>query len=399
MTTLSRLLRTLGATLAVAALVLPGATVALANGVGDLYVAVPDGVAEVHLAAEAIKETVDVGSGGGAHLAFTNDGVSLFVVDANGGLQRIDIESISVDQTYSLSKDAVAGAHPKGTSLFVALAGQSALAVLPKDETAVADGPTLSGAADLLAADRRENRMVAAQAGHSWLDIVEPASAKVTNVTMDGDIVSIVIARAEGYAYVAMTSPDQVARVLLETGAVEWKATLPGAPSALAAVPAAAVEAIGDKLYRAKDGKAAAWSTTRTGIVGPVTQLAASDEGAFVYAATGAGIIAVNTAQPDAAPAASVVIAKSVFLAPVPKESSLYKGGSGTGPDPSGGTGKGAGEGGKPSHAPATDTDGGTPLFRPAGQDPLLLIAIGAAIVVGVLLGSYTLMRRTVGEG
>lgn len=405
MTTLTRLLRALCATLVVAGLVIPGASVALANGVGDLYVAGPDGVVEVFLAGQKIETTVDVGAAA-AHLAFTNDGSSLFVVDAKGGLQRINIENINVDRTYSLSKNAVAVAHPKGTSLFVALAGEAALAVLPQDETATTEGPTLSGAADLLATDRRENRLVAAQAGHSWLDIVEPASAHVTKVQVDGDIVAIAVARAEGYAYVAMEAPNQLVRVSLTTGEADWKTDLPGAPSALTAVPEAAVVAIGDKLYHVKDGKASAWSTAKTGISGPVTELATSDEGAFVYAATEAGVIAVNAAQPDAEPAANVAVAEGVWLAPIPKESSLYKGtGAGTGPEASNGTGEGngttnnTGNGTKASHAPATDTeDDGGPLWHRSGPDPLLLFGFGGAIVVGVLLGSYALMKRTVGE-
>jgi len=403
MTTLTRLLRALCATLAVAGLVLPGASIALANGVGDLYVAGPDGVVEVFLAGRRIETTVDIG-GAAATLAFTNDGSSLFVVDAKGGLARINIETINVDRTYTLAKDAAAIAHPKGTSLYIALAGEAALAVLPQDETATTEGATLSGAADLLAADRRENRIVAAQAGHSWLDILEPASAHVTRVQVDGDISAIAVARSEGYAYVAMEAPNQVVRVSLATGETDWKVDLAGAPSALTAVPEAAIVAVGDALYRVKGGRAAEWSTAKTGVTGPITELTTSDEGAFVYVGTDAGVIAVNAAQPDAAPAAEVAVPEGVWLAPIPKESSLYKGtGAGTGPESSTGTGEGTssgnGTGTAASHAPATDTEGdGGPLWRRSGPDPLLLFGVGGVIVLVVLLGSHALMKRTVGE-
>ena len=400
MTTMTRLLRVLAVTLAVAGLVVPGASVALANGLGDLYVAAPGGVDEVFLAGDKIVNTVDI-TAGATKLAFTPDGASLFVVDGKGGLERIDIESISLAQTYALTKDAVAIAHPKGTSLFIAEANEAVLAVLPKDEAATTTGPTLSGTADLLAADRNENRLVAAQAGHSWLDIVEPASAHVTNVTLDGDIVAIAIARAEGYAYIAMESPNQVARVSLETGAVDWRADLPGAPSALTAVPEAAIVAVGDRLYRVKGDKAAAWSTGTTGIKGDVTELATSDEGAFVYVAAGDGIVAVSVAMPSDAPAAKVAHADVAWMAPIPKESSLARG-NGDGPAAGAGIANGSqasqGSGARASHAPATDTEGdGAPLFRPAGQDPLLLLGVGVAIVAGVLFGSRALMKRTVG--
>jgi DNA-binding beta-propeller fold protein YncE len=401
MTTLTRLLRALGATLAVVGLVLPGASVALANGLGDLYVAVPGGVDEVFLAGQQIVTTVDV-TGGGSDLAFTNDGAFLFVVDASGGLGRINIEEIRPDQSYTLAKDAVAVAHPKGTALFIALKDDAALAVLPRDETTTSEGPTLSGAADILAADPHENRFVAAQSGHSWLDIVEPSSAHVTRVQLDGDIVAVAIARAEGYAYVAMEGPNQVARVSLATGAVDWKADLSGAPSALAAVPEAAVVAVGDALFRVKDGQAAPWSTAATGIKGLVTQLSASYEGAYVYVATEDAILAINEAQPDSAPAAEVAVAGAAFLAPIPKESSLYKGrGAGTGPGSSAGAGNatGTGAGNSASQAPATDTEGDRgPLWHRSGRDPLLPIGVGAAIVVGVLLCSRALLKRTILE-
>jgi hypothetical protein len=101
-------------------------------------------------------------------------------------------------------------------------------------------------------------------------------------------------------------------------------------------------------------------------------------------------------------------VPEGAWLAPIPKESSLYKGtGAGTGADASPGTGEGNGttnntgngNGANASYAPATDTegDGGRP-WRRAGPDPLLLGGVGAAIVLGVLLGSYALMKRTIGE-
>jgi hypothetical protein len=400
MPTLTRFLRALVATLVVAGLVVPGASTALANGLGDLYVAAPGGVDEVFLKGEQIVTEVEIG-GGASHLAFTNEGASLFVIDGEGGLQRIDIESISVAQSYSLTTDAAAIAHPKGTSLFIALAGEARLAVLPEDEDATTGGPTLSGAPDLLAADRHENRFVAAQAGHSWLDVVEPASAHVTNVTMDGDIVAIAIARDEGYAYVAMEDPNQVARVALATGKVDWRADLSGAPSALTAVPEAAIVAIDDGLFRVKGGKAAPWSTEATGVEGPVIDLATSDEGAYVYVATEERIIAVNVTMPDTKPAAAVALAETAWLAPVPKASSLVPNGgddTDTGSGTGTGTGTGDGTGEDASNAPATDTeDEGGPLWHRSAPDPALLFGVGAAIVGVVLGGTYAVMRRTIG--
>jgi hypothetical protein len=200
-----------------------------------------------------------------------------------------------------------------------------------------------------------------------------------------------------------MEGPNQVLRVSLATGKADWKVDLDGAPSSITAVPDAAIVAVGDALYRIKDGKGAAWSTGRTGISGPVTQLATSDEGAFVYVATQEAIIAVNGAQPDAAPAALVALSGGAWLAPIPKESSLHRGGGeGTGPASSAGTGgdSGNGEGNGPSRAPATDAEGeGRSLWRRSGPDLLLLGGVGAAIVVGVLIGSRALLKRMTGEG
>lgn len=130
-----------------------------------------------------------------------------------------------------------------------------------------------------------------------------------------------------------------------------------------------------------------------------MTELATSDEGAFVYAATDEGVIAINEAQPGLRARRVRGRGRGASLAPIPKESSLSKGSGGsTGPLSSNGTGNTSGSGnGKPTHAPATDTEGGGPLFR-VGPDPVLLLAVGGVIVVGVLLGSHVLLKRIVAQ-
>jgi hypothetical protein len=403
MTTLPRILRVLAATMVAALAALPAAGPALANGLGDLYVAMPGRVDEVFLAGEEVVNKVDI-KAGPARLAFSPDGSSLFVVNAEGALGRIDIETISFAKTYDVT-DAVAIAHPKGDSLYITRKGEAVLKVLQDGEDAATAGPALHGVADILASDRHEYRFVAAQKGHAWLDIVEPASATVRKATLDGDVVGVSIARDEGYAWVALKGPNSVARVNLDTGGVTKLATLPGAPTAITAVPEAAVVAIGARLYRVKDGKAAAWSDTITGIKDDVVSLATSDEGAFVYAATAKAIVAVNVANPRTAPAAEVAMADPVALAPVPKASSLVpKGGdnagNGTGNGTGNGKGNGTGNGTGPGHsrAPATDTEDSGPLWTRPGQDLAPMLWAGGAIVLAVLFGSRLLMKRSLGE-
>jgi len=92
------------AALAVASLVAlgPVARPALANGIGDLYVAAKGGVDEVHVLSQSIVNTVDLTPAPTA-LAFSPDGRSLYAADGGRFVTRIDIETIDWLSTWTSS--------------------------------------------------------------------------------------------------------------------------------------------------------------------------------------------------------------------------------------------------------------------------------------------------------
>jgi hypothetical protein len=394
MTTPSRTLRLLVAILAVAVVAVPAARTALANGLGDLYVAVPEGVAEVRLVDERIEATVDAGAATG--LAFTNDGAYLFVVDDAGALSRIDIETISLDKTYTLPAAALAVAHPEGDALLLALEGQRALGVLADGSDDPTTGPELRGMPDLIAADRLDHRAVAARYGEPWVDIVETPSGSVESATLDGEVVALAVADDTGYAYAATTGPNRLWRVALDTGSVDWGGKLDGKPSAVTAVDDAAIVAVGADLVRVTGEDVVPWSETDD----DVTALATSDEGQFVYLATADAVLAIDKDHPTAEPRATVALDEPTALAPVHKASTLVANGGQTIDPEDGSAGSANGTHPQSTKAPATDTeDGPGPLWRRAGPDPVVLFGGGGAIVLLVLLASRELIKRSVGEG
>jgi DNA-binding beta-propeller fold protein YncE len=395
MTNRTRLLRVLASAAMAACLVLSGGSGVLANGVGDLYVADPTGVQELYLKAARIEQSVPV-TPGPSMLAFTPDGKTLYAGDGTASLTEIDIASISVAGSVTLPSAAVAIAHPRGTALFIAYKDQKSLGTLLDGDSKVGSGALLPGTPDILAADRHEARLVAAQAGKPWISIIEPLSAKVQPVGngvtgIGGNVVAIAVARDEGFAYVATTSPNRVARIRLDTGAVTWNVPLDAAPSAIAAVSGAAVVAIDTRVLKVAAGKLSAFADAG----GPVLGLAGNDEGKFAYIATTSAVTAIALADPTAKPASKVALAKGrpAALAPVPRDSSLATSSSGSqasaGASP-GGTGPAAAR----SRPPATDTVGGGPLFVRPGQDLTAVLAAAAAIAVAVLVGSRKVIAR-----
>jgi hypothetical protein len=374
---------------------IPGVGGVLANGVGDLYVATPAGVHEVYLLGGSVVETVPI-EPGPVRLAFTPDGRSLYAGDGSRSLVRIDLESISLAQTYHLPAAAAGIAHPRGDALLLAYPDSRALGILIAGDDTPSAGPGLPGPADILAADRRETRVVAAARGQSWVAIVEPASAAVTKVDVEGKVTAIAIARDEGFAYVATTGPDRLALVSLDSGTVTWSTPLDGAPADVTAIPSAAIVAVGDRLVRVAAGKAGPW----TDLPADTLRLATSDEGGFVYAGTASTVYAIAVADPTAKPAASVKIpgGTPATLAPVPRSSSLARAGAGAASIGQPGSSPGVGSGGHASGPPATDTTSGGARFRPAGPDALTLFGSAGVIALVLMAGARLAFRRLLDE-
>jgi len=414
----TRLLRTIGAAAVAACVVLAGGSgrLALANGVGDLYVADPSAkaVLEVYLKTSSIEKPIDVQSAADA-LAFTPDGQTLYSSDGSTDLYQTRISDLSVTGPVKAAAPVTAIAHPMGSSLFLALQGSRQLSVLIDGSSTVIDGPTLPAVPTLLAADSREARFAAADAGGTWVSIVEPASGKVVEANqgkpLGGKVVAMAIARAEGYVWVATTGQDRVFLISLSTGAVVNSAPLnDGPPTAIAALGNYAVVASGARLDKVVAQSVTPWATAP----GQVSGLAADLYAAFLYVATTDKVTALDVADPRATPQASVTMpggTKPGALAPVPNKGSSLTSTGGTAPSagttpsatPSPSGRAAAATPGMPTptprrtHAPATDTVPAARASGPGADLGSLLLGVGA-VVVAVVVGSRYLIRRLIGE-
>jgi DNA-binding beta-propeller fold protein YncE len=360
----------------------PAVSVAFANGIGDLYVAQAKGVDEVHVASHAVVNTVPLTPAPTA-LAFTPDGTKLYT--ANGGrfVTRIDIETISVADRLPVPANAIALAHPKGDLLAIAFESLKVVDFLdPTDDTLRAT-ETLPGAVDLIAADRRDPRLVAAEFGASWIAVIDPSTRAIRTGTVKGDIVAIAVDSDSGSVFVATSGPDTVIRIGLSDLKPKWTTDLADAPVALTAVPAGAIVSLGKVLWMVTATDAIKWGTAPV----DVATLATSDDSSIVYAAVGDAIAAFGS---DGKIARSIPLgakAAPSALAPIPRASSIAGASGGLSGIGSGGS---SGASAKPNiHAPATDT-----VVEAAGR--LLsssAILSAAAIAVVILAATFVAAR------
>lgn len=380
--------RRLGALILAAALA-AGASVgtALANGIGDLYVATADGVDEVHVASETVVNDVPI-KPAPVSLAFSPDGRQLYASAGGRWLTRIDIQSISVADTLSVPADVASLAHPHGDRLAIAIPTRRRLGILDTTDGTLTESAELPGAVDLLAADRRDPRVVAGEVGASWLAVFDVATSSLHTATLDGRIAALSVDRDRGAAYVATSDPNELLRISLDGLTVEWRTALPAAPDGIAALADRVIVAGETALWAVDRDGAASWGTAES----PITSLAASDEGRVVYAAEGAAIEAFGL---DGRPASRIdVVAGSGprALAPVPRVSSLGDG-SANGSGSANGTGSGNSDDEPKPDAPSTDTIADRRDSLVGGP----VVALGAILVGGIILVcAWLVLRRIV---
>ena len=383
--------RILWLAISAAALLLPlaiGAGVARANGIGDLYVGAGPKVVEVHLAGQAIVNTVAIPSAA-TSLAFSPDGRRLYAAIGTPSVAVIDIGTISAAPPLTAAGPVVAVAHPSGDRLAVAIPDLARVALVnPGDGRAADIGMT--GPVDLLAADRRVPIVLAAATTGGWVSIIDSALGTSRTVPIEGRVVGMAVDRDTGGAYVATRSPDAVLRLELGTAKVAWRITLDGRPTSVAATADGAVVAIGARLVAAT----AKGSTAFTTLPGAAVAVAGSDDGKILVAAMADRV--QGYASSGGPVRSQVMLAKgnpATAIAPVPKPIVLDEtAGSATAASPAtGGTSGAAASGGTvkggaaahPTHPPATATDLGTP-GKPA-EPPIL----GAAAVAGLILAAW----------
>jgi DNA-binding beta-propeller fold protein YncE len=305
---------------------MPGLT--LANGVGDLYVASSAGVLEVHVKTSTVVSTIPIAPGPQS-LAFTPDGHTLYVGTGGDHVTPIAIVTLDVGAALSMPGPVSALAFPAGHILVGAMPTRRTIAFMSVPAGTATESAQLPGNGNLLAADRREARVVVAEAGKSWLDVVDPGTSTLKKTTVAGEIRALAIDRDHGGALVATHNPDALIWVDLTSLASVWTVKLSATPTAIAPLASSYVVAAGTALFVVKAKAVSAFATAR----GAVTSLAASDEGAYVHAAE-SGAIEVFDAKGTLQRTLELTGDRSpISIAAVPAGSSLFLGlGAGSSP-------------------------------------------------------------------
>ena len=376
------------------------AGIARANGIGDLYVGASSTVVEVHVAGQAIVNTVKTPSNV-TSVAFSPDGHTLFAATGGRDIQVIDIETITLTGTLSAAGKVVAVAHPSGDRLAMAMPDlQRVSLVNPTDGTTT--DINLQGPPDLVAADRREGIVLAAATTGGWVSLIDSALGTSHTIAVDGRVTGLALDRDTGGAYITTRSPNAVLRLDLATRKIAWKQSLGSAPTGVAATVAGAVVALDSKLVTATEQGVTPFET----VPGSVVAVAGSDDGKVVVAATSNRVLAYASTGGD--PKSQVGMAAGATIAaiaPVPKP--ILVGGTGTGAvasakpstAPAGGTGnapKSPNKGGScgvraaASHPPVTSTDGG-----PANVAVTTPPVMGAALVATLIGGAWSAIYLT----
>jgi hypothetical protein len=251
---------------------------AAANGVGDLYVASSAGVLEVHVKTSTVVSTIPLLPAPTA-LAFAPDGKTLFVGNGGSHITPIDIATLEVGGAIAVPGPVSAVAFPQGAVLVGSMPTRRTLTFIGFPGAKVTESATLPGPGNLLAGDRHDPRVAVAEAGKSWLGIVDPATAAFKTATVTGQIRALAIDRGSGAALVATTSPNTLIRIDLTSLAVTWTATLSDVPTAVAPLASSVIVSVGTGLWRIAGTSAVHWATSRQ----PVLALAASDEGTVLH--------------------------------------------------------------------------------------------------------------------
>jgi hypothetical protein len=326
---IGKLLAVATAAASLLAAMVPG--VVLANGVGDLYVASSAGVLEVHVATSTVISTIPM-TPAPQSLAFSPDGRTLYASNIGSSVVPVDIATLDVQTSISLPGPVAGLAFPAGQVLVAAMPQRRTLEFVTVHSGTMTESATLPGSGNLIAADRRDARIAVAEAGASWLEIVDPATSTMKKTTVTGGIVALAIERDRGGAIVATRSPNEILRIDLTSLETTWSVAVPAAPTAVAAMATTVVAAGASTVWSIDGADATTLAATRQ----PVLAMTASDEGSVIHVAEATGIEVFDSTgklqrtlelNDERAP---------VAMSAVPRGSSLFLG-QGAGASPSAG--------------------------------------------------------------
>ena len=293
----------------------------MANGVGDLYVASSAGVLEVEVSASKVANTIALAPAPQA-LSFSPDGRSLFVGRGDSSVTLVDIATLEVQAPITMPGPVSALAFPAGEVLVGTMPTRRTLAFAVIHGGLVTESAQLPGAGNLLAGDRRDARVAVAEAGKSWLEVVDPATNSLKKATVAGGIVALAIDRDRGGVLVATQDPNALLRVDLTSLQTSWTVNLSAAPTAVASLAATDVVGGGSTLWKVDGKTAVKLAATKQSVL----SLAASDEGSFLHVAEASAIevFDVSGKLQRTLPLAGSLA--PVAMAVVPSGSSLFLG-------------------------------------------------------------------------
>jgi len=320
-----------GALAAILTMTLSGAV--LANGVGDLYVASSAGVLEVHVKTSTVVSTIPMAPAPQS-LAFSPDGGTLYASGGGSAVIPIDIATLDVQASIGMPGPVSALAFPAGQVLVATMPTRRTLAFAVVHGGAVTESSQLPGWGNLLAGDRREARVAVAEAGKSWLVVVDPATSTLKKTTVDGGIIALAIDRDHGGVLVATQSPNSLIRVDLTSLVATWTVKLSGAPVSVAALTSTVVVGGGTNLWKVDGKTATSFATTRQ----PALVLTASDEGSILHVAEATGIEVFDSKGSLQRTLELKDDRAAVAMAAVPRGSSLFLGQGAADPTASPGT-------------------------------------------------------------
>lgn len=345
----------------------------LANGVGDLYVASSAGVLEIHVKTSTVVSTIPIVPAPQS-LAFSPDGHTLYASGASAKVVPIDIATLDAQASITMPGQVSALAFPAGQVLVATMPTRRTLAFAVVHGGAVTESSQLPGSGNLLAGDRRDPRVVVAEAGKSWLEVVDPATSTMKKATVSGGIVAMTIDRDRGGVLVVTQTPNALMRVDLTSLATTWTVALSAPPIAVASMASTDIVASGTSLWTVDGKTAIAFATTREAAI----SMTPSDEGSVLHVAESRGVQVFDSKGSLQRTLELKDDRAAVAMAAVPSGSSLFLGQGG--PTSAGPTGTTASALTTPE-PPTTSTivDTATSI---AGYPPVQ----GAALVAAVIL-------------
>lgn len=293
----------------------------LANGVGDLYVASSAGVIEVHVKTSTVVSTIPVVPAPQS-LAFSPDGRTLYASGSNAQVVPIDIATLDVQASITMPGPVSALVFPSGEVLVATMPTRRTLAFAVIHGGAVTESSQLPGPGNLLAGDRRDPRVAVAEAGMSWLEVVDPATSTMKKTTVSGGIVALAIDRDRGGVLVVTQNPNAVIRVDLTSLANTWTVALSATPTAVASMQNTDIVASGTSLWKVDEKTATAFATTRE----PAILLTPSDEGSVIHVAESTGVEVFDSKGSLQRTLELKDDRAAVAMAAVPRGSSLFLG-------------------------------------------------------------------------